>query len=164
MSKEMIALRLIHMVGGVIWVGGVFFMSFFLIPSLREAGPASAPVMQGLMKRKIFVIMPVLGLIVMIVGFRMMQIVAGGFFTDYFWDSAGRWYAYSSVPVIIGFLIGVFVGRPAMLKAQALMASPDKDSKMPEIQALQARSAAALRATAWLLLTGTVGMAMARYL
>jgi hypothetical protein len=164
MSKEMIVLRLIHMVGGIIWVGGVFFMSFFLIPSLREAGPAGAPVMQGLMKRKIFVIMPVLGLIVMLVGFRMMQIVAGGFFTDYFWDSAGRWYAYSSVPVIIGFLIGVFVGRPAMLKSQALMASPDKDSRMPEIQALQAKSAGALRATAWLLLLGAVGMAMARYL
>lgn len=120
--------------------------------------------MQGLVQRKFFVIMPVLGLVVMLVGIRMMQLVSGGFFTDYFWDSAGRWYAYTSVPVIIAFLIGVFVGRPAMLKAQALMSGPEREQKGPEIQALQAKSATALRASAWLLLLGAFGMAAARYL
>lgn len=165
MLNEIAILRVIHILGGVIWVGGVVTMSFFVIPSLRQAGPAAAgPVMQGLVQRKFFVIMPVLGLVVMLVGVRMMQLVAGGFFTDYFWDSAGRWYAYSSVPVVVAFLIGVLVGRPAMLKAQALMSGPEREQKGPEIQALQAKSAGALRATAWLLLLGTFGMAVARYL
>jgi len=164
MAVEMMALRIVHLVGGVFWVGAVFFIAYFLQPTMRQAGPAAAgPIMMGLHQRKLFTIVPLVALISILAGFRMMQIVSGGFFTDYFWSSAGRWYAGSSVPVLIGFFVGVFIGRPAMLKGLKL-AAEDREKHKDEIAALQLRSALAMRLTASMLALGVVGMAIARYL
>lgn len=163
MAMEMMVLRIVHLVGGVFWVGAVFFISYFLLPAMQQAGPAAGPVMQGLAQRKLFTIVPIVALITMLAGVRMMQIVSGGFFTDYFWSSAGRWYAASSVPVIIAFLIGVIIGRPATLKALKL-ATEDREKHKAEIGALQMRAGLAMRITAILLLLGLIGMAVSRNL
>jgi len=164
MSIEMMALRIVHLVGGVFWVGAVFFIAYFLQPTMQQAGPAAAgPIMMGLHQRKLFTIVPLVAVISILAGFRMMQIVSGGFLTDYFWTSAGRWYAFSSVPVLIGFFVGVFIGRPAMLKSITL-ATEDREKHKDQIMALQLRSALAMRFTASMLALGLVGMAIARYL
>lgn len=164
MPVEMIVLRVVHIVGGVFWVGAILFISFFLLPAMRQAGPAAAgPLMQGLNQRKLFTIVPVVALITMLAGFRLMQIISGGAFADYFWSSSGQWYGASSVPVILAFLVGVFIGRPATLKARKL-AAEDREKNQAEIGALQVRAGLAMRITAILLLVGATGMAVARYL
>jgi len=164
MAMEMMALRIVHMLGGVFWAGSVFFISYFLLPSMQQAGSAAAgPVMLGLNQRKLFTIMPLVALISILAGFRMMQIVSGGFLTDYFWSSAGRWYAGSSVPVLFGFFVGVFIGRPAALTALKLGAE-DREKHAAEIGRLQMRAALAMRFTASMLMLGVIGMAAARYL
>ncbi len=43
------ALRILHIVVGVFWVGTVVFMAAFLSPSVRAAGPAGGAVLQQLM-------------------------------------------------------------------------------------------------------------------
>src|SRR5262245_14641360 len=43
-----IALRLIHIFAGVFWAGAVFFVTSFLLPSIRDAGPAGAAVSRQL--------------------------------------------------------------------------------------------------------------------
>jgi uncharacterized membrane protein len=41
-SPTAIALfRLVHIVAGVFWVGGVVFLTGFLLPTLRVVGPAA---------------------------------------------------------------------------------------------------------------------------
>jgi len=164
MNIEMMALRIVHLVGGVFWVGAVFFIAYFLQPTLKQAGPAAAgPIMMGLNQRKLFTIIPLVAVISILAGARMMQIVSGGFFTDYFWSSAGRWYAGSSVPALIGFLVGVFIGRPAMLKGLKL-AAEDGEKHKDAIAALQLRSTLAMRLAASMLALSLVGMAIARYM
>ena len=37
---EMIVLRLVHVLGGIIWVGSMTYMTFFLMPAIADAGPA----------------------------------------------------------------------------------------------------------------------------
>ena len=46
---ELYVLRVLHIVVGVFWVGSVVFLSLFLTPSIRAAGPAGGAVMQQLM-------------------------------------------------------------------------------------------------------------------
>jgi hypothetical protein len=47
MAAEVLVLRLVHILGGIAWVGFAAFNTYFLIPSLGEAGPAAGPVMGG---------------------------------------------------------------------------------------------------------------------
>ena len=42
----LLLLRAIHIVGGVLWVGGVVFVTFFLVPATQALGPAAQPMMQ----------------------------------------------------------------------------------------------------------------------
>ena len=52
-NAEIIFLRLLHIVPGVIWVGGIIFFAFVLHPALLKTGPEHfAPVMQKLLKPK----------------------------------------------------------------------------------------------------------------
>src|ERR1041384_4189808 len=41
-------LRLIHILAGVFWVGGVLFLTRFLLPTTSALGPAAGPVMDHL--------------------------------------------------------------------------------------------------------------------
>ena len=38
-------LRAIHVVGGVLWVGGVVLVTLFLLPATQSLGPAAQPVL-----------------------------------------------------------------------------------------------------------------------
>ena len=50
-NAEIIFLRLLHIVPGVIWVGGIIFFAFVLQPVLLKTGSEHfAPVMQKLLK------------------------------------------------------------------------------------------------------------------
>jgi uncharacterized membrane protein len=79
MDAAMIIARLIHVVGGIFWVGAMIFVTFFLMPSLADAGPDGAKVMQGLMKRKYVQILPVVAILVMLSGLYMFWKLSGGF-------------------------------------------------------------------------------------
>src|SRR5207244_10568506 len=41
-------LRLLHILAGVFWVGGVLFLARFLLPTAAALGPAAGPVMDHL--------------------------------------------------------------------------------------------------------------------
>src|SRR5438309_6237972 len=53
---ELVTLRLIHIVGGVFWVGSAMFTTFFLLPAVAKAGPSAGQVVLNLQKRRAFVI------------------------------------------------------------------------------------------------------------
>jgi uncharacterized membrane protein len=169
MHTEILLLRALHIVGGVLWVGAVVFISFFLLPAMKQAGPAAGAVMQGLAQRKIFTVVPIIAIITMLSGIRLMMIVSGGMVTSYFWSTGGRWYFLSGIVVLIAFLVGIIVGRPATMKAaklsqMATSAENEREQLMGEVRELQAKAALAMRITAILLLIGALGMSLARYL
>ena len=57
-------LRAIHIVGGVLWVGGVVVVGLFLLPATQAVGPAAQPMMQFIMgRRKLPVYMMSLGVV-----------------------------------------------------------------------------------------------------
>src|SRR5690242_10297384 len=103
MNYEILVLRLIHVVGGVIWAGTAIFIAVFLLPALGQAGPAGAPVMAGLVNRKVFVIVPIIAIVTMLAGLRLMMIVSGGFSADYFHSRHGMTYVFGAVCAISGF-------------------------------------------------------------
>ncbi|MHB1070178.1 MAG: hypothetical protein ACYC1W_10005 [Gemmatimonadaceae bacterium] len=122
MHAELLILRIIHVVGAVIWAGTALFVSFFLIPALGMAGPAGAPVMGALVKRRLFVIVPTIAVITMLAGLRLMWLNSGGYSAAYFASRTGMTYATGTVVSIVAFTIFLTVNRPALGRMGALQA------------------------------------------
>lgn len=169
MQAELILLRLIHVVGGVFWVGSVMFTSFFLMPTLMKAGPMVAgPVSAGLQARRMMTWMPIIALLVILSGLRLMMIVSGGD-SHWFVHRTGHTYMVSGALAIIAFIVGFTVTRPAMTKAGKLAqsAASDQTSKhliQEEVKRLQRRGYIGTMIVTWLVIFAAVGMAIARYL
>jgi uncharacterized membrane protein len=169
MQAELLVLRLVHVLGGIFWVGSGLFTSFFLLPSLTQVGPAAGPVMMQLQKRKLFVTLPIVAIVTMLSGLRLMAIISGGFSRDYFATTMGKTYAVSGIAAIVAFLLSLIVARPAAIRAASLsqLSASDGASKeriAAELRALQRRAARSSVLAVALLLLSAAGMAIARYL
>jgi hypothetical protein len=167
---EVIVLRLIHILGGVFWVGGLLFQSVFLMPVLANAGPAAGPVMAGLMRRKLPVVMPVLAILTLLSGLRLMMIASVNFQGAYFSSPVGRTFSIAGGLAIIGFILGMATVRPAMMKAAALgqqmAAAPDDATRSrlaAEMAATRQKGMVGNLVVMVLLLLAAAGMAVARY-
>ena len=166
---ELIILRLIHILGGMLWVGAGIFSTLFLAPAMKAAGPAAAgAVMGNLQKRGMFTFMPIVATLTLLSGLRLMWIVSAGS-SGWFSSGPGHAYAISGALAIIAFLTGLFVGRPAMVKAGKLAQSAasdgaSKERLAAEIAKLQHRGALATGVATIMLVISAAGMAIARYL
>ncbi|MEK7403048.1 MAG: hypothetical protein AABZ80_11905 [Gemmatimonadota bacterium] len=168
MQAELFVLRIIHIVGGVFWVGAVTFQAFFLFPAVAEAGPAGGQVMQGLVKRKLLTWLPVTAVVMMLAGLRLLQRAASGI-PGYYSTPAGMTYSITGALAILMFIHGVTVARPAairMAEVSKAMGAPEADKAAlgAEMKKLQIKVAFNLKITAAMLLVAAVGMAIARYL
>lgn len=169
MMAEMLVLRLVHILGGIFWVGAMLYNAFFLMPAMVQAGPAAGPVMAGLQQRKLFTWLPVVAILTMLAGIRLMMIGAEGFGAAYFETSMGRTYLGGGILAILGFVVGLTVARPAMMRAGELsqaMASADASRQaamQAELATLRKRGAMASTVVTWMLIAAAAAMAVARY-
>jgi uncharacterized membrane protein len=169
MQVELIVLRIVHVLGAIFWLGGSTFAAFFVLPAIAQAGAAGGQVMAILLRRKVFIMMPIVAVITMLAGIRLMMITSTNFGRGYFRMLPGKTYAVSALLAIVAFLLGVVVARPAVNRVSKLsgMASSDDFSReriSKEIAALQNRAAAASRIGIVILWIAAIGMAIARYL
>ncbi len=170
MSSELIVLRIVHVLGGIFWVGSGLFTSFFLIPALGRLGPAGAgPVMGALQQRRLFTILPVVAVLTILSGTRLLQIASGGFSAMYFDSRTGQTFLWSGVAAVMAFLLSLLVARPAAVRIGQLSASlatmpeADRAARSAELERLRRRSGSSSTIATILLIGAAVGMAVARY-
>lgn len=170
MTAEILILRLIHVVGGVIWVGGATYIAFALAPAIGAAGPAGAPVMANVARTKLFLWLPAIAVLTMLAGVRLMQLTAHGSASTYFATGPGRGYVTGALCALIGFCVAMIIARPSMRKAGMLMASKASAPESShggidaQVAALRIRGAQAGVVSSVFLLLATAAMAVARYL
>lgn len=170
MNTYMVALRLIHIGGGVFWVGATFFIVLFLEPSVRAAGPDGAKVMQGLQQRNLLNILPVVAALTLLSGVALYWRASVGFNTDWMASRIGASLTIGAVTSIVAFLLGVFVMRASTLRAGRLAAKAQQSegeaqaALMAQVQALRVRARTSARWIAALLAVAVATMAVARYL
>jgi uncharacterized membrane protein len=170
-TAELIVLRLVHVLGGIFWVGSMTFNAVFLMPTLAGLGPAAGPVMAGLQRRRLPTVLPVVALLTILSGVRLMQVTSVGFSAAYFETAAGQAYAFGGLTAIVGFLVGIVFVRPAMVRAGALgtemAAAPDDAARATlaaELGRLRDRTRGGNAVVLVLLALAAVAMAVARYL
>ena len=171
MSIEVIVLRIVHILGGIFWLGSGLFTTFFLIPALGRLGPmAAGPVMGALQQRRLFTVLPVVAVLTIISGARLLQIVSGGFTPSYFDSRTGTALLWSGIAAVTAFLLSLLLARPAAARAGQLGASlatvpeAERAARSAEIERLRRRSGVASVIAMALLIGAAIGMAVARYL
>ena len=141
-------LRLIHILAGIFWVGTIFLIAGFLLPTARATGREGGRFMQHLMlQRRLPVFLGIAMVLTVLSGFTM----SGG------------------LAAILGALVGALVsGRAARRMAAIGQSAAQKGGPSAEEQAqmerLQGRMALGSRLVAGFLAFSAGTMAVARYL
>lgn len=159
----LLLLRAIHIVGGVLWVGGVVFVTFFLVPATQALGPTAQPMMQFIMgRRKLSIYLMVLGLLTTIAGALLMARNVS--LTDGQWARSpmGIGMSVGAASAILALVVGLAVNMPA-----AKRLGPPKPGAAPltdeQRAALMGRIALGSRIVFVLLVIAALVMATARY-
>jgi uncharacterized membrane protein len=169
MTTELLILRLVHILGGIFWVGSALFMTFFLVPALSASGPSAGQIFAALQERRLTTFLFAAGLLTVFSGLRLLWIMSAGS-AAYLVTASGRGFAAAGAAAVLAMLIGIFVGRPTGRRAgqlgSALATAPaEQRSRLAqELAALRRTSAIASSAVAALLVIAASGMAVARYL
>jgi uncharacterized membrane protein len=171
MLGELLVLRLVHILGGMIWVGSGIFTTFFLLPTLAQAGPAAGQVIAGLQRRRLFTVLPIVALLTILSGVRLMQITSAGFSAEWFNSGPGRTYAWSGLAAIVGFLVGVIISRPAAMRAARVGASmatatdaAERASLAATLERYRRTSSISSLVSVGLVVLAAAGMAIARHI
>ncbi|NNG16648.1 MAG: hypothetical protein HKM89_09215 [Gemmatimonadales bacterium] len=169
MDRFMLILRMLHILLGVFWAGTIFFLVLFLGPTFRAVGPDGAPVMRELLRRRFLDVLPVVAGLTIITGVILYWRLSGGMAAGWMRSPFGVYLTVGGVASVLAFIIGVSGVRADTLRAAgmaaALAAASDEECQgmQVEIQRLRARSAAAARWVARLLIIAVAAMAVARY-
>jgi uncharacterized membrane protein len=171
MTAELIVLRIVHILGGVFWLGSGLFTALFLVPALGRLGPAGAgSVMGALQQRRLFTILPVVAVLTILSGVRLLQIASGGFSPAYFDSRTGQTFLWSGVAAVIAFLLSLLVSRPAALRlgqlsaSMATMPESERAARALEVERLRRRSGLSGTLAMIMLVGAAIGMAVARYM
>jgi uncharacterized membrane protein len=168
---ELIILRIVHVLGGVFWVGSGLFTVLFLMPVLSHVGPAATAVLLGLQQRGLYVALPIVGLLTIGSGARLMWMTSDGLGRAYLASSTGRTLIGSALLAILAFAVVMLVLRPASARVMALTHrvssahhATQREELLRELVTFRHRARAASVVSLLLVLLSTVGMSAARYL
>lgn len=171
MKAELLTLRVIHILGGIFWVGSLGFQTFFLGPAIRSSASATREVMAGLAERRLFTIRPIVALLTIASGIRLLWIASAGFEDSYLSTAMGRAYSLGAGAAILAFLLNVLVSRPGSVRVGKLDASrtaandeATRQQITAEMQRVSRRVATVNVIVMVLLLSTAALMATARYL
>ena len=163
-------LRLLHIVTGIFWVGGVMLVAGFILPSVRALGSAGAPMMNQLMQvRKLPAFLLVSGWVTVLSGLglyaRAGSLSASAFFASW----PGRIFGLGGLLGLFVVLMGTFGNLPTAKRMMAVGAQLQASGATPapelaaEMQRLQMRLRRLTETAAVLLGMAAVCMAIARY-
>jgi putative copper export protein len=158
-------LLFLHILSAIVWAGGVITLSFFIVPSVLEAGPAGGAVMANVTKRRMPTVLITSAIVVILTGLRlyMMRFVPSWLATP-----QGIVLTLGAILGLGGFAIGVFVQRPLVDRLSALAmkvassGAPPSPAQAAELQSMRDRLRRMARITGFHLLGAATLMAIHR--
>ena len=160
MNAEIIFLRLLHIVPGVIWVGGIIFFAFVLQPALSKTGSEHfGPVMQSLVK-PMQALLHSSAWMTIIFGLAMAFRVRDPLF-DFLWSTNwGIAIVLGFVTALVGYGLGVISGR----YSKKIISVSAVTSQDPEARDLQNRAMMFSKMSALFVVLSVVTMAIAQHI
>jgi uncharacterized membrane protein len=162
MSYLIILLRLVHILGGVLWVGTAFVMTFYVAPTVGATGDAGQKFMQHFIGRT--------NIQKMMMASAGSSLLAGIFLfmdkpPEWHTSSAGIGFGIGALFAIIGFVMGILISRNTKAMAQLggqIKGQPTPD-QLAQLQTRQKRQASFSAVNVIALIIAVAFMATARY-
>jgi uncharacterized membrane protein len=153
--------RAIHIVGGVIWAGSMFLLTWVVFPIGRQHAAEGAGRWVAAIARKAGPVTGIAALLTVLSGIYLMLVVHPG-------DRSvgGLVLQTGALAAILSFFTGLFIGRPAGQKLLQLMqqqSSTPSAAELAEREGLRKRAAFGSGLTAILLVLAVLAMATFRY-
>lgn len=167
MNYLTLALRLIHIVSGVFWVGGALLMNFFVGPTLRATGEAGKQFAGHLLGRTRFTqLMTIAAYATVIAGFLLYGIDSHWFTSPWWRSSTGAGFGTGAFFALIGIVTGILNGNNNKKLAQigAQIQGKPTPEQAAALAAVQKQQAWVVPANTWSLVLAVLFMATARYL
>lgn len=172
MDPLFLILRLLHIGGGVLWVGATFFVIRYIEPTAKDLGPAAGPFMNGLTNtRKMSRYFMLTGGLTVIAGTWLFLIDAAG--DPIGWitrDTTGMAFGLGGIAAWAAFIMGFVAIKPAIERMGAIGAQmrdaggPPSAELVGQMEATQARVHTLGQIDLVLLGISVAAMAVARYL
>ncbi|HZA98325.1 MAG TPA: hypothetical protein VE399_06075, partial [Gemmatimonadales bacterium] len=154
----------------VFWVGAIFVIAGFLMPTAHSVGPESGRFMQHLMlRRRLPIFLWGAMLLTVISGFTMYARMTAATHGTWASTAPGIGYGVGGLAAILAAILGGAISGPAARRLgaigqQAAQSGGLSAEQQSEVQRLQSRATLGSRLTAGLLAVATGAMAIARYL
>ena len=164
-----IILRLLHILAGVFWVGAVWMMIGFLMPTAEATAPDGPKFIQRLMQGRLPKVLSAAAGTNILAGVLLYWKDSGGFRLDWITTAAGLSFTIGGVAAIIAFVLGFTVSKSAADRLAALGKEIQAGGKPPtpeqaaELKRQQAKLSTGAKWTAALLTIALIEMAIARY-
>jgi hypothetical protein len=165
MNEEVVVLRLLHIVPGVLWVGGAVIFAWVIEPRIRALGPEIAGPVMGSVGKVLSPILLSLGGITIVVGFVLIDRTPGKSYDQLFDTSWGWAIGLGLVTSLIGYGFGL-AGARTVRKLLALIAAaegPPSPEDIAERMRLSAQSRMLVRTASVFIVIAVGTMASATW-
>jgi hypothetical protein len=162
-----IVLRLVHVLGGVLWVGAALVNTFFLAPTVQATAEAGQKVMGHLMaKARLSARVTLASYLTVLSGAGLYWIDSQGFTSAWQGSGPGIGFGIGALAAFVGFGFGQLVGKNAGLigKIGAQIQGTPSPQQAAALKQAQAGMTSAGRISTTFLIVALVLMATARYL
>jgi hypothetical protein len=166
MIKVFLAVRVLHMLMGALWLGGLALMAFFLGPAMSDAGPEGGKVMAGLERHKLMTYFPIIaGLSILSGAWLLWRFTSGDFAQSTFHMFATGAVLGLAAAIIGGAVVGRTANKLAALGKQAAAATDaqQRGAIMAQMAPLKKRMATFTHVVFFLVLGAFIFMALAHY-
>ena len=165
-----LAIRAVHVLLAATWVGGVAVMVFFVMPALKDAGPAAGPMMVAIGRRGLNAFFGALGGLAVVSGFYLYWRLTGGFDPALSATRSAMVYGTGGIAGLISVIVGgAVVGRNMKrmedlgVKAMAAPEGSERARLMTESNAARDRGTAGARIVLVLQVIALTCMAVGHY-
>jgi len=171
MDVYMVALRLIHIFGGVAWVGASFLMIGSIKPAVEALGQEGGKFMQSLLGPGRFSqYMGIMGIFTVVSGILLYIRASNSFSLGWITSGQGLVLTIGALAGLVAWIDGTFVIRPLQDRLKALgleiqaADGPPSPEQIEELQGLQEKQARNATASTIMMMVALVGMSAAEYI
>jgi hypothetical protein len=117
----LLVLRIVHIVGGALWVGCATFLLIFVRPTVQGIGPAGPKFMQDLIEKRRFpLFMNVSSALTILAGGLLYWSTSGGFEVTWLRSGPGIGFTLGALVALVVYGIGFLMIRPRAATMGAL--------------------------------------------
>jgi hypothetical protein len=165
MDAEIVFLRLLHIVPGVVWVGSAVFLAWVLQPAIAKTGPPHSGAVMRNMVKPMVITMHSAALLTIVFGIVMAFRVRDPLF-DFLWSTDwGTMIWLGFLFAVVGYTFGTIGGLTSkkMMDIGASLQGPPSPEQAAEMGSLQKRAMLLTKIASVLVLAAVVTMALAQH-